>query len=281
LKRELPVGIFLLTLLLWSAALLSSCASSGSLEQKGESMKANPEEGQMQTEGPATGFLETKRAAGVDFYAAGNEPGWSLEMDLGKVIRFKPQNGGAFNAPAPERKQIPDVGVTSYYTVTESGTLTVKIFNQTCTDNMSGQSYPRKVEVTMNEKTFSGCGTYLVDNRLNDTWVLQSLHGQEVRNENAGKEIPFLAFNPKEGRMSGSTGCNRINGKADVEGKWLVLGPTASTLMHCTNAQYEAAFLMALAPGMLQYHIKDDQLSLLKEGQPVMVLKKAGERDRQ
>ncbi len=36
-----------------------------------------------------TKFIQKKASQGIDFYALGNEPFWSLDMDLDKEFQFK------------------------------------------------------------------------------------------------------------------------------------------------------------------------------------------------
>lgn len=52
----------------------------------------------------------------------------------------------------------------------------------------------------------------------------------------------------RDGRVSGSGGCNRINGKAEISGSRIHFGPVASTRMACAPAamDQEAKFIEAL-----------------------------------
>lgn len=102
-----------------------------------------------------------KRRLGIDFVATGNEPGWSLEMDLEKGIYFKtlPTETIAIDAAitTPEKKG----NVTTYRSKTDDGELVVELIEQPCEDSMSGKNLPYAVRVTAKGMQFIGCGMYL------------------------------------------------------------------------------------------------------------------------
>jgi heat shock protein HslJ len=68
-----------------------------------------------------------------------------------------------------------------------------------------------------------------------------------------------------DGRLSGSTGCNRMMGGFELEGDTLVLGPLATTRMACTDdgaAEQERQVLAVLDAGPLSVELDGDRLVL-------------------
>ncbi len=101
-----------------------------------------------------------KAAAGIDFMAAGNEPGWTVELDRQKTIYFHTANGDSLRIPAPRPK--PDTDTLKIYMAkTEKTEFTLTIRSRACNDDMSGFMRPYTVEVQMKDRMYMGCGEYL------------------------------------------------------------------------------------------------------------------------
>lgn len=227
------------------------------------------------TEGGGESFLREKRERGVDFIATGNEPFWSLEIDLDKSISFKTlQDSTERNTPVPAPKTTGATGAISYHAKTEAGELTVNILNTSCTDNMSGELFPHTVEVKINNTSFSGCGRYLTDERLNANWVLQRLQGKEVEAAQFVKGLPTLAFQLIQGKVHGNAGCNRLNGTIEVKGDHITFSRLATTRMACPALSVEQSFLAILSDITLQYHTEASRLTISKNNEPVLVFRK-------
>ncbi|HYE55729.1 MAG TPA: copper resistance protein NlpE N-terminal domain-containing protein [Chitinophagaceae bacterium] len=103
---------------------------------------------------------KAKRDAGIDFIAIGTEPFWSLELDSGRSISFRPAE-----LPKPLSFQSVQPRITKDSTVysvsANDATLQVVIYNEFCSDGMSDNIYEHRVHVSYNGQTFKGCGVYL------------------------------------------------------------------------------------------------------------------------
>lgn len=98
-----------------------------------------------------------KKGAGLEFYGAGNEPFWNIEIDEQKSIVFHLAEWGA---PQPFKPAPPVASSDSivYNTAHDSATLRVVIYNTFCSDGMSDFVYPNSVKVLYNGQTYRGCG---------------------------------------------------------------------------------------------------------------------------
>jgi heat shock protein HslJ/uncharacterized membrane protein len=94
-----------------------------------------------------------------DFRAVGQEPGWQLEIRMGSEMRFT-YDYGQGSAVTPAARAVLDArtGTRSFHARTESNDLRIEIVPVKCEDAMSGKPYPATVTVTLNDRSFRGCG---------------------------------------------------------------------------------------------------------------------------
>ncbi len=101
---------------------------------------------------------ENARAAGVDFRAIGQEPGWILDIHQRDQIKLIWDYGeGSAGFPLVE-PSYPQEGATRYDVQAGGHTLGVTIRRFPCQDSMSGENFPASVEVVIDGRTLSGCG---------------------------------------------------------------------------------------------------------------------------
>lgn len=215
--------------------------------------------------------------AGDEVVAIGNEPAWSLTINPTKnTLRFKAPTGDPINTSAPDRITDPN-GSFRYTAEVESGRLTAIFRPDSCVDPTSGQRYDYRVDVTVGGKSYSGCGLSLRQVALlQNNWALTELNGRPLSAEGAGRDLPRLEIALSEGRVTGTTGCNRLSGPIKADARQLMLGPLATTRMACSDerGRLESDFLRALQQP-LAYRIGDGKLTLLRDKTTVLVFKKA------
>jgi heat shock protein HslJ/uncharacterized membrane protein len=221
--------------------------------------------------------MQEKMNEGIDFYAAGSEPSWSLDIDFDKYMRFQSLTElSELNTPPGREAKAQDADVTSYRARTEGGMLIVTIFKGPCKDTLSGETFPLKVRVDAKYTAdadymqFEGCGRYVVDYRLNDIWVLTTFNQQPLKGDDFAKGLPVVEFHLTGHRVSGSTGCNRISGGFETKGKTITFGQMATTRMACPNMAFEQDFLTALTGKKLTYTIGEGNL-LLTDGEDIVM----------
>ncbi|GAB3808764.1 hypothetical protein GCM10028819_48500 [Spirosoma humi] len=214
--------------------------------------------------------------SGDDIIALGNSPAWSLTINSSKnFLRFKGLNGDSLTTSAPERQPDSD-GIFRYSTGTESNRISILFRPDSCVDKLSGQRYDYRVEVDFRGKNYLGCGASLQQlTLLSDIWVLTDLQGSPIVAGGPRKEAPRLEISLSEGRVTGTTGCNRLSGTIKADTRQILFSPLTTTRMACENnvAQIERNFLSELA-NPLTYRIGEGQLTFLSKGKPVMTFKK-------
>jgi uncharacterized membrane protein len=113
-------------------------------------------------EGADPAFLEAKRRQGIDVFAVGHEPEWSLDIDEQGDLRFQPLEGDSLRAPLASFRQTRSIRSTHYEFRGDGIRLRLTLSKQPCRDNMSGRDFPLTagVEWTGPEgtiRTLRGC----------------------------------------------------------------------------------------------------------------------------
>ena len=224
-------------------------------------------------------YYQEKFLSGVDFIARGNEPNWTLEIDLEKSMSFAAMYDIKVNTPAVEGIKAQDSDVTLYTAKTDSGELVITVIKDKCQDNMSGENFPYKVRVEAKSsadstyKTFEGCGRFLYDIRLYDIYVMEEMTGFNLKKEKLMKGMPTFEFNLTDMRFGGHAGCNQINGGISVVGNKITFENLVGTLMSCPNMKVEKAVITALNDKTVTYSIDKMKLTIVS-GKTKMVLQK-------
>lgn len=98
------------------------------------------------------------RAAGIDFRAVGQEPGWVLNIyrrDKIQLIWDYAEHAAEFPLPDADTSQ---EGAIRYGAEADGHSLTVVIRRLPCQDAMSGQAFPATVTVSIDGRALQGCG---------------------------------------------------------------------------------------------------------------------------
>jgi uncharacterized membrane protein/thiol-disulfide isomerase/thioredoxin len=99
------------------------------------------------------------KARGIEFRALGTEPGWTMEVDAGKRVALLLDNGERrLEVPAPRSW---GVGAVSHAATAEGRSVAISAAPEPCNDGMSDTAYPASVTVTVDGKTYKGCGRNL------------------------------------------------------------------------------------------------------------------------
>ena len=224
-------------------------------------------------------IMHKKSQEGIDFYAFGNEPFWSLDMDFEKTIRFKNLDGLDYNAPAVEPVKAQDANVKRYRSVTESGEIIVQINQTECTDSMSGQlfDYSVSIDIKLSKETeytsYKGCGNYVPDYRLHDIWAIIEVDGIKINAADFKKDAPRMEINLTKNTVFGTDGCNTFRGSVKVEKNTIQFGPLASTMMACfDNTEISSKIGKILSSETLTFK-RENNLVFYDNGKKVMELK--------
>jgi heat shock protein HslJ/uncharacterized lipoprotein NlpE involved in copper resistance len=207
--------------------------------------------------------------AGVDFVASGNEPFWNLELDFDKDLYFNTLEGDSIRTAMPT---LADSDGTTFIRIKPGkDSVVIALASTGCVNSMSGAYSHFFVSVRKSEMEYTGCGALIgALTPLHGTWKLTSINREVVDEAAYPLGLPTLTFNTMAKVVSGTTGCNQLNGsfRAAASGA-LAFAPLATTRMFCENVN-ETAFLKALEQ-TTRYKIEGEQLMLLKGQTPVLI----------
>lgn len=204
-----------------------------------------------------------KQKKGIDLIGTGNTPStWSLEIDFDKIVSFTSGDGNnVYVLPAFEKKEISSE-IETYRIKTDLGPMIIEIFSSACSGTGIGEQFNKKIEVTIKAKRYTGCGKYLFDHRLNDSWILESVDNKIQSAADFAKGLPRMEFNLLTNKMNGSDGCNNINATIEVKGTRIKFSSFAGTRMACNNNPVEKIFSTLLSNKLVDYFMENNKLIL-------------------
>ncbi len=215
---------------------------------------------------------------GVDFYARGNEPFWSLDMDFEKKFAFKTLDGFELNVPPVKGEKAMDANITRYYAEVESGSIIITIREEKCSDSMADRQFSHSVRVEVKPKTdaeylvYNGCGQFVPDYGLHDIWALVSISGEPVSKSDTQS---VLEFHVEEGKVLGNTGCNAFNGTFSRVGQdVLQFSDMAITKKLCKEAGVENLLIKSVFGRRVKYLRENLNVKILGYGGMELIFKK-------
>jgi len=109
------------------------------------------------------------------------------------------------------------------------------------------QSYLTLLTIILAVFVFQSCGNNNAPqpSELEGFWILKSLNGKEAKAEFKGA-LPTVQFNFQDSLISGTSGCNRYNGKFTYNKGKLSAPNLATTQRLCIDANSEPQFLSAI-----------------------------------
>jgi uncharacterized membrane protein/membrane-bound inhibitor of C-type lysozyme len=103
---------------------------------------------------------DAARLLGFEFRGLGQEPGWLVDVDADRQVRWVGQYGTVrFATGAPEIVEQTEQR-TVWRAVTDVHELTVEAVQEPCEDAMSGQSFTHTVTVVVDGEELHGCGSW-------------------------------------------------------------------------------------------------------------------------
>ena len=180
--------------------------------------------------GPTPGAPPASAAPGAQqtFRARGNEPGWRLDVEGGRMT-FVTQDGRRLQTPTPAAQRTD--AFTRYATRSEGVDLTVTIFDRRCKDTMSGMPYPNAVEVVYGDRKLAGCGGDPAALLQGPEWIVEDIAGKGVV-DGSRATLNFGA----DGRLAGRSSCNGYFAKYTLTGEGLAISQAGGTMMACAPA---------------------------------------------
>jgi heat shock protein HslJ/uncharacterized lipoprotein YbaY len=156
--------------------------------------------------------------------ARGNEPGWNLEIAGDKVVLTSDYGQTRVETKASK-------SVKGAVKTWRARDLSITWEEKICADDATGMPYPAAVTVVHGGKTLRGCGGEPKSLLVGAEWVVEDINGGGVI-DNSRASLLF----DDEGRVSGSSSCNRYGAGYTLTGEGLSISRAVGTLMACAPA---------------------------------------------
>lgn len=224
-------------------------------------------------------FIQKKAEQGIDFYAVGNEPFWSLNMDFDKEFQFNNLDGLSIVVPPAEGVKAMDADATRYRSLNDTFELIIQIYREECSDTMSDNKFAYKVTVNYKKRTeneyrsLNGCGNFVPDYRLQNIWAVETVENVNLNEIDFMKGQPVIEIDMVENRISGHDGCNNIMGGLRYETGYIIIGNLAGTMMACPNLDISNQISKTLSNKKIGYEFRDGKLYFNYLGKTIMILK--------
>lgn len=226
---------------------------------------------------PMAAFLKKKWDQGIEFYALGNEPSWSLDISKNDSLLFKTQNGTEHKFPFTKALPSIDPTIIDYRSASKKSEIVIQIVQKTCSDTMSEDKFSYQVSIsikTEGKKEFNsyvGCGNYVPNYKLNGSWTILEANGVKINQNDFPDKEPFLTLDLFKQNVSGYDGCNNFQGKVNYKTDQITFGPTAGTLMACPNMELSNKITGSLSGKSMMCKLAND-LILYDGNEKIMVL---------
>jgi heat shock protein HslJ len=176
-------------------------------------------------------------AQGVTLSAAGNEPFWRVEIANSTLTLTRPDVAPVVLPVIDDGRDGPIMAADAKAGLRATLALTEAV----CRDTMSGMPYPFAAVLTLGDQNFEGCGGDPLDLLADIEWQVTALGDMALV-----ADAPALIRFGRDGRVSGTGGCNRLMGGYSLTEEGVSLGEgVASTMMACPDpimAQERALF---------------------------------------
>ena len=106
-------------------------------------------------------LIEDAKLRGMDFWATGNEPGWTLEIGSDSLVFVTGYGAERHVFPGPEPRVDNEAGIAEWQAEADGHALKVFLTGRECRDDMSGEAFETTVEVVFDGRTLRGCGQAL------------------------------------------------------------------------------------------------------------------------
>ena len=113
------------------------------------------------TEDRRRSLVEDAKLRGMDFRGTGNEPPWVLEMDSEELILFTGYDRLRYRFPNHGHKDGPQERESLWHSSRDGHTVEIILTGLECADSMSGEQFETRVQITLDQMVWTGCGQAL------------------------------------------------------------------------------------------------------------------------
>lgn len=105
-------------------------------------------------------------------------------------------------------------------------------------------------------------------------WILICLQDYPFKKEDFKRGIPYLEFQANNNRVSGFTGCNRLNAIFTIKNNNIAIKNIVTTRMRCIGIDIEDSFVTAITTPNLTYKVQQNKLLFFKDKKILLIFEK-------
>jgi uncharacterized membrane protein len=113
------------------------------------------------TEDRRRSLVEDAKLRGMDFRGTGNEPPWVLEIGSEELVLFTGYDRLMYRFPNRGHADDPQEPATVWRSSQDGHTVEIILSGQECLDSMSDDRFETRVQVTLDQTVWHGCGQAL------------------------------------------------------------------------------------------------------------------------
>lgn len=194
---------------------------------------------------------------GVDFAASGNEPtSWSLEMDFENQFSFKTVQDSLTLLAVPAL----NTATESIYSLQDrAGSMKIVISKVSCDENKN----ELKTTVLFKGISYSSCGEYIIDQKLNAVWEIIALGTESLKKDDFKDGLPRVTIDLEKNTFSASSTCLAFKTVLEIKGQTIKVNScNASASPKCTNTKMLTHFKEKILGQWMSYKLQNDKLYL-------------------
>ena len=218
----------------------------------------------------------TKQLEGVDFIASGSNPvNWKLELDFDKTFIFSSTNNITIKTSPVKSVKNPDGEGETYFAKSPTENMIINLTEGKCKIDDNKSSFNKKVEIKISNITYTGCGDFLYDARINDNWTLEFINDEPQFPINYPKGLPNIKFNLTKNKVTGFNGCYNFESDIEVKGNRIQFSPFQKKNIPCDNDKAARLLNESVSNQLVDYYFKEGKLILYLSNDNKLSFKKA------
>ena len=203
-------------------------------------------------------ILKPSQQKGIDFMASGNLPQkWNIKIDFDNECLFGNEEGLNIKAK-PNATFKTDATKEVYTAVSGNKEIELTVYKEKCNNKKDKRSNAFITKVFYNGVNYEGCGQFLFDERVHQTWVLEYIDNEQQFALNYTKGIPYFKIDLIKNKITGFDGSNSLSSKIEVKGNRILFGRLTNTSVN--SLQSAALINQFVSNHLVDYFFREDKL---------------------
>ncbi len=195
---------------------------------------------------------------GIDFMASGNLPKkWHIEIDFDNECYFNNEEGLSVKAKSNSTFNT-DATKEIYTALYGNKEIEITVYKEKCNNKKDKKSNPFITKVNYDGVNYEGCGQFLFDERLDQTWILDYIDNEQQFALNYTKGIPYFKIDLVKNKITGFDGYNKLASNFEVKGNRIQFGQLNNAPVN--SLQSATLINQFISNHLVDYFFREDKL---------------------